>query len=157
MGSGIRCFNKNDTRLRVCRQSALLGRAQATSSHSVMSVNISWIKAGLSYYNFELSTDENFENTIYSQEGLTKTSLNLYNLVPDTYYYRVSDRTGEPIKDDSFKMPNKNNTNLAKTQLFTRFFANSRTMYVQYYRSRLCNKSSKISAFLLSASLTACF
>ena len=54
-------------------------------------------------------------------------------------------------------MPDKNNTNLAKTQLFTRFFANSRTMYVQYYRSRLCNKSSKISAFLLPASLTACF
>lgn len=69
-----------------------------------MSVNISWIKAGSSYYNFELSTDENFENTIYSQEGLTKTSLKLYNLVPDTYYYRVSDRTGEPIKDDSFKI-----------------------------------------------------
>ena len=54
-------------------------------------------------------------------------------------------------------MPDKNNTNLAKTPLFTRFFANSRTMYVRYYRSRLCNKSSKISAFLLQASLTACF
>ena len=134
-----------------------LYKNSGASGDEVKSVNISWIKAGSSYYNFELSTDENFENTIYSQEGLTKTSLNLYNLVPDTYYYRVSDRTGEPIKDDSFKMPNKNNTNLAKTQLFTRFFANFRTMYVQYYRSRLCNKSSKISAFLLPASLTACF
>ena len=57
----------------------------------------------------------------------------------------------------AFAMLDKNNTNLAKTSLFTRFFANSRTMYVQYYRSRLCNKSSKISAFLLPASLTACF
>ncbi|MDY3725217.1 MAG: DUF4417 domain-containing protein [Candidatus Borkfalkiaceae bacterium] len=54
-------------------------------------------------------------------------------------------------------MPDKNNTNLAKTPLFTRFFANSRTVYIQYYRPRLCNKSSKISAFLLLASLTACF
>ena len=54
-------------------------------------------------------------------------------------------------------MPDKNNTNLAKTPLFTRFFANSRTVYIQYYRPRLCNKSSKISAFLLHASLTACF
>ena len=35
-----------------------------------------------------------------------------------------------------------------------RFFANSRMVYVQYYRPRLCNKSSKISAFLLQASLT---
>ena len=54
-------------------------------------------------------------------------------------------------------MPDKNNTNLAKTPLFMRFFANSRTVYVQYYRPRLCNKSSKISAYLLHASLTACF
>ena len=54
-------------------------------------------------------------------------------------------------------MPDKNNTTLAKTPLFTRFFANSRTVYIQYYRPRLCNKSSKISAFLLHASLTACF
>ena len=54
-------------------------------------------------------------------------------------------------------MPDKNNTNLAKTPLFMRFFANSRMVYIQYYRPRLCNKSSKISAFLLQASLTACF
>ncbi len=81
-----------------------LYKNSGASGDEVKSVNISWIKTGSSYYNFELSTDENFENTIYSQEGLTKTSLNLYNLVPDTYYYRVSDRTGEPIKDDSFKI-----------------------------------------------------
>ena len=54
-------------------------------------------------------------------------------------------------------MPDKNNTNLAKTPLFMRFFANSRMVYIQYYRPRLCNKSSKISAFLLHASLTSCF
>ena len=53
-------------------------------------------------------------------------------------------------------MPDKNNTNLAKTPLFMRLFANSRMVYIQYYRPRLCNKSSKISAFLLQASLTAC-
>ena len=52
-------------------------------------------------------------------------------------------------------MPDKNNTNLAKTLLFMRFFANSRTVYARYYHPRLCNKSSKISAFLLHASLTA--
>ena len=54
-------------------------------------------------------------------------------------------------------MPDKNNTNLAKTLLFMRFFVNSRTVYARYYHPRLCNKSSKISAFLLHASLTARF
>ena len=66
----------------------------------------SWTKTGSAYYNLELATDENFENAIYSEEGLTDSSLDLYNLVPDTYYYRVSDRTGEPVKDDSFKIAN---------------------------------------------------
>ena len=60
------------------------------------------------------------------------------------------------LRQPDFVMPDKNNTNLAKTPLFMRFFANSRMVYVQYYRPRLCNKSSKISAFLLHASLTAC-
>ena len=32
----------------------------------------------------------------------------------------------------SVSVPDKNNTNLAKTPLFMRFFANSRTVYIQY-------------------------
>lgn len=83
-----------------------LYKNSGSSGDDVKSVKISWPKTGSAYYNFELSTDENFENAIYSEEGLTDSSLDLYNLVPDTYYYRVSDRTGEPVKDDSFKIAN---------------------------------------------------
>lgn len=81
-----------------------LYKNSGSSGDDVKSVKISWPKTGSAYYNFELSTDENFENAIYSEEGLTDSSLDLYNLVPDTYYYRVSDRTGETVKDDSFKI-----------------------------------------------------
>ena len=81
-----------------------LHKNSGVNGDDVKSVKISWPKTGSAYYNFELSTDENFENAIYSEEGLTDSSLDLYNLVPDTYYYRVSDRTGETIKDDSFKI-----------------------------------------------------
>ncbi len=81
-----------------------LYKNSGSSGDDVKSVKISWTKTGSAYYNLELATDENFENAIYSEEGLTDSSLDLYNLVPDTYYYRVSDRTGETVKDDSFKI-----------------------------------------------------
>ena len=55
------------------------------------------------------------------------------------------------------RMPAKNNTNLAKTPLFPRFSANAPLKYVQYVCTRLYQKSSKISAFWLRASLTAYF
>jgi len=54
-------------------------------------------------------------------------------------------------------MPAKNKTNLAKTPLFSRFLSNSRLKYVWYVCTRLYQKSSKISAFWLPASLTADF
>ena len=54
-------------------------------------------------------------------------------------------------------MPDKNKTNLAKTPLFSRFLSNSRLKYVWYVCTRLYQKSSKISAFWLLASLTADF
>ena len=54
-------------------------------------------------------------------------------------------------------MPAKNKTNLAKTPLFSRFLSNSRLKYVWYVCTRLYQKSSKISAFWLLASLTADF
>ena len=54
-------------------------------------------------------------------------------------------------------MPGKSNTNLAKTPLFLRFLANSRLKYGKYVCTRLYQKSSKISAFWLRASLTADF
>ena len=54
-------------------------------------------------------------------------------------------------------MPDKNNTNLAKTPLFPCFSANAPLKYVQYICTRLYQKSSKISAFWLRASLTAYF
>ena len=44
-------------------------------------------------------------------------------------------------------MPDKNNTNLAKTPLFPRFSANSRLKYVQYVCASLYQKSSEISTF----------
>ncbi len=54
------------------------------------------------------------------------------------------------ISDAIEKMIDFYNGNLHDINHFLKVwaFANSRTMYVQYYRSRLCNKSSKISAFL---------
>ena len=54
-------------------------------------------------------------------------------------------------------MPDKNKTSLAKTPLFSRFLSNSRLKYVWYVCTRLYQKSSKISAFWLLASLTADF
>ena len=51
-------------------------------------------------------------------------------------------------------MPNKNNTNLAKTPQFPCFSANVPLKYVKYICTRLYQKSSKISAFWLQASLT---
>ena len=54
-------------------------------------------------------------------------------------------------------MPDKNKTNLAKTPQFPRFLSNSRLKYGKYVCVRLCQKSSKISAFWLRASLTARF
>lgn len=44
-------------------------------------------------------------------------------------------------------MPDKNNTNLAKTPPFPRFSANSRLKYVQYIYASLYQKSSEISMF----------
>ena len=55
----------------------------------------------------------------------------------------------------SARMPDKNNTNFATTPLFPCFWANSRLKYVQYVCARLYQKSSKLSAFWLRASLTA--
>ena len=54
-------------------------------------------------------------------------------------------------------MPAQNKTNHAKTPLFSRFLSNSRLKYVWYVCTRLYQKSSKISAFWLLASLTADF
>ena len=54
-------------------------------------------------------------------------------------------------------MPDKNKTNLAKTPQFPRFLPNSRLKYGKYVCVRLCQKSLKISAFWLRASLTARF
>ena len=54
-------------------------------------------------------------------------------------------------------MPDKSNTNPAKTPIFTPFLPNSRLKYVQYVGVRLCQKSSKIAAFWLFASLAPMF
>ncbi|MDY2880565.1 MAG: DUF559 domain-containing protein [Candidatus Borkfalkiaceae bacterium] len=54
-------------------------------------------------------------------------------------------------------MPDKINTNLAKTPLFPRFLAKSRLKYGKYVCTRLYQKSSKISAFWLRASPAADF
>ena len=54
-------------------------------------------------------------------------------------------------------MPAKSNTNPAKTPIFTPFLSNSRLKYVQYVGVRLCQKSSKMAAFWLPASLTPMF
>ena len=54
-------------------------------------------------------------------------------------------------------MPDKSNTNPAKTLIFTPFLSNSRLKYVQYVGVRLCQKSSKIAAFWLPASLAPMF
>ena len=53
--------------------------------------------------------------------------------------------------DEFNGMPDKNNTDLAKTPLFPCFLANSRLKYVKYICIRLYQKSSKISAFWLIA------
>ncbi len=39
----------------------------------------------------------------------------------------------------------KNNVNFSKTPVFTRFLTNARLLYKKYNRTRLCQKSSKIS------------
>ena len=54
-------------------------------------------------------------------------------------------------------MPDKSNMNPAKTLIFTPFLPNSRLKYVQYVGVRLCQKSSKIAAFWLQASLAPMF
>ena len=42
---------------------------------------------------------------------------------------------------------NDNNTNVAKTPIFQRFYENARLQYIQYNCVRLFQKSSEISAF----------
>ncbi len=59
--------------------------------------------------------------------------------------------------DDEIVMPDKSNTNPAKTPIFTPFLSNSRLKYVQYVGVRLCQKSSKIAAFWLFTSLAPMF
>ena len=54
-------------------------------------------------------------------------------------------------------MPAKNKTNLAKTPQFPCFLSNSRLKYGKYVCVRLCQKSSKISAFWSLARLAASF
>ena len=54
-------------------------------------------------------------------------------------------------------MPDKIKTNLAKTPQFSHFLPNSRLKYGKYVCVRLCQKSSKISAFWSVASLTVSF
>ncbi len=54
-------------------------------------------------------------------------------------------------------MPDKNNTNPAKTPQFPLLLTNTHLKYGKYVGVRLCQKSSKISVFWLLASLAARF
>lgn len=81
-----------------------LQRRSGTGGDDVKCVAVTWAKTGSAYYNFELAADANFENVVYSEEGVYDNRINLYNLIPAEYHYRVTDRAGETVKEDSFRI-----------------------------------------------------
>ena len=96
----------------------------------------------------EISTEYNSENE-QTSESETVTG--------DNSGGESKDSSSEDIGEWTPVMPGKNNTNLAKTPLFPCFLANAPLKYGKYVCTRLYQKSSKISAFWLQASLTTCF
>lgn len=84
-----------------------LQRNSGVGGDDVKSVAVRWAKTGSAYYNFELASDENYENIVYKKEETEGWSIDLFNLIPDVYYYRVTDRAGETVKEDSFKIADK--------------------------------------------------
>ena len=96
----------------------------------------------------EISTEYNSENE-QTSESETVTG--------DNSGGESKDSSSEDIGEWTPVMPGKNNTNLAKTPLFPCFLANAPLKYGKYVCTRLYQKSSKIPAFWLQASLTTCF
>ena len=53
-------------------------------------ITFTWkFNGGAKISNFDLATDSEFENIVYTQPTSVLTTLTLYNLVPGTYYYRI--------------------------------------------------------------------
>ena len=96
----------------------------------------------------EISTEYNSES---EQKSESET------VTGDNSGTESKDSSSEDIGEWTPVMPGKNNTNLAKTPLFPCFLANAPLKYGKYVCTRLYQKSSKISAFWLQASLTTCF
>ena len=84
-----------------------LQRNSGVGGDDVKSVAVRWAKTGSAYYNFELASDENYENIVYKKEETEGWSIDLFNLIPDVYYYRVTDRAGETVKRIRLKLPIK--------------------------------------------------
>lgn len=72
------------------------------TANNPSSINLTWANVYTNKpYKIEISDDENFENVCIEQTKNTF-SARFYNLVPDTYYYRVTDSVGNVVKIDYF-------------------------------------------------------
>ena len=92
----------------------------------------------------------NLVAALMSVLGLQAAMIAAFSKNQETFRFTINAVTGGA-------MPAKSNTNPAKTPIFTSFLSNSRLKYIQYVGVRLCQKSSKMAAFWLPASLTPMF
>ena len=77
-----------------------------TLNDAVKQLTLEWAESGADEFNFELATDADFENVVYSAK-VKANEITLRNLIPSDYYYRVSDDNGKSIKEDSFVLTDK--------------------------------------------------
>lgn len=70
-------------------------------------ISLSWTNVYANKpYKIEIANDENFENVCIEQTKNYYTA-RFYNLIPDTYYYRVTDSVGNVVKIDYFTITEK--------------------------------------------------
>lgn len=83
-----------------------LTKNSGTDGDNVKQLSIVWRDNGVTAYNFELATDGDFENMVFSASVATN-RITLRNLIPNAYYYRVTDDKGNIVKKDFFVLSDK--------------------------------------------------
>lgn len=83
-----------------------LAENSGTLNDAVKQLSLKWSESDADEFNFELATDADFENVVYSAKVKTN-EITLRNLIPNAYYYRVTDNEGNSVKEDSFVLTDK--------------------------------------------------
>ncbi len=77
------------------------------SGDGVKGVSLEWQNVySAKKFTLELATDEAFENVVYSAEYADCQTI-LFNLIPDSYFYKVRDNLGNVVKMDGFEVSDK--------------------------------------------------